>query len=58
MPLSADVQAAKDRMGEAKATLRADIEGSTGTDTARREELVNELQCATDDYMAKLDGLR
>jgi hypothetical protein len=46
MPSPPDVQAAKDRMGKAKAALRADIEGSTGTDTARREELVNELQCA------------
>ena len=34
------------------------VENSTGTDTARREQLVDELKPATDDYMAKLEGLR
>jgi hypothetical protein len=42
---------AKDRMDRAKAALLVDIENSDGTDTARREELVNELQRATEDFM-------
>ena len=49
---------AKDRMDKAKAALLADIENSDGTNTARREELVNELQRATEDYMEKNGRLR
>ena len=49
---------AKDRMDRAKAALLADIENSDGTNTARREELVNELQRATEDYMEKDGRLR
>jgi hypothetical protein len=44
---------AKDRMDRAKAALLAHVENSDGTDTARREELVNELQRATEDYKEK-----
>ncbi len=44
MPLPPDAQAAKDRMDKANAVLLVDVENSTGTETARREELVNELQ--------------
>ena len=50
MPLPPDAQVAKDRMDKAKAALLADVENSTGTDTARREQLVDELKRATDDY--------
>ena len=50
MPLPPDVQGAKDRMEKARAALLADVENSTGTDTARREQLVDELKRATDDY--------
>lgn len=49
---------AKDRMDKAKAALLADVDNSDGTDTARREELVNELRRATDDYMEKNGRLR
>jgi hypothetical protein len=56
MPLPPDVQAAKDRMDRAKAALRADVESGTETDRARRRELIDELQRATDDYMEKLGG--
>jgi hypothetical protein len=58
MSLPPDVEAAKDRMERAQAVLLADVENSDGTDTARREELVNELQRATDAYMEKVGGLR
>jgi hypothetical protein len=53
MPLPLDVQEAKYRMERAQAALLADVENTDGTDTARREELVNELQRATDDFMEK-----
>ena len=53
MPLPPDVQTAKDRMDKAKAALLADVENSDGTDTARRERLIDELQRATHDYMEK-----
>jgi len=38
MPLPPDAQAAKERMEKAKAALLADVENTTGTDTARREQ--------------------
>jgi hypothetical protein len=47
---------AKNRIDRAKAALLSDVDNSDGTYTARREELVNELRCATDDYMDKLKG--
>jgi hypothetical protein len=56
MPLPPDVQAAKDRMDRAKAALRADVESGTETARARRRELIDQLQRATDDYMEKLGG--
>jgi hypothetical protein len=58
MPLPPDVQGAKDRMEKARAALLADIENTTGTDTARREQLVDELKRATDDYMEKIGHVR
>jgi hypothetical protein len=57
MALPPDVQAAKDRMEKAKAELRANIESSIENDRAKRVEVIEELQVATDDFMKKIDGL-
>jgi len=55
--LPPDAQAAKERMEKAMAALLADVENTTGTDTARREQLIYELKRATDDYMEKIRDL-
>jgi hypothetical protein len=54
VPLRPDLQTAKDRMDKAKAASLADVENSEGTDTARRERLIDELQRAADDYMERI----
>jgi hypothetical protein len=56
MPLPPDVQTAQDRMDEAQAALRADIDTGTAADRDRRAKLLNELQAATDAYVAKIQG--
>jgi hypothetical protein len=58
MKLPADVLAAKDRMGKADATLRADIESIGPIDKIRRLELIEELQRAIDDYIERISRLR
>jgi hypothetical protein len=56
MPLPPDVQAAKDRMEKAQAALLADVERGTAAARARRKELLNELQAATDNYVKEIEG--
>jgi len=55
MPLPPDVQAAKERMEKAQAALKADIEKGAAA-RERRKKLLNELQAATDNFVAKIEG--
>jgi hypothetical protein len=55
MPLPPDVQAAKDRMEKAQAALQADVETGAAA-RARRKKLIDELQVATDNFVAKIEG--
>jgi hypothetical protein len=55
VPLPPDVQAAKERMEKAQAALKADTETGAAA-RARCKELLNELQAATDNFIAKIEG--
>jgi hypothetical protein len=55
MPLPPDVEEAKVRMEKAQAALQADTETGAAA-RERRKKLLNELQAATDNFVAKIEG--
>jgi hypothetical protein len=58
MALSPEVIAAKERMNQAEAELRADAEGKESYDSGRRRRLLRNCKRAMDEYLEAISRMR